>query len=300
MLPQQLQDSSMSLLGDSLAESSAFGYTGAGANAADQSRHMNAAHPHPHDFAATDGPWPSDGFEDDADAEAAAAGFADRAEMARFREVRQMYDRMDAAGLFTLGSECVVDLLRCCQSTISAHTAAPAPVAPAAAAAQPKPLSAPPAPPAAPNHYQDRTLVNTATKLSLVIVQQYYLEIHNARAFNFDDADFLSKVDEEALHAIRLATVIFQANMCNWTTLDIARTALSATVLRPSNYFLCINALQCLQSCGGRMGSREEEGCECQPTRHATPSKGSALCVCVRNLAESARSARRLAAGVSG
>ena len=293
----------VSMLGESLAESS-FGYM------APKQDGIN------YTFSATGGPQDMglDGFEDEGEGEYGSGNGADvfgyQNKFQHFQVLRLMYDRIDASGLFTIGSQTICDLLRCCQATISSHTAAPKdepreapiviePKSPVPGAKKsgavtstpayvtPNKPSAPlppvPVKPALPDHFKDRTMINAASKLALVVLQQYAFEMTNARGYNFDDARFLQDVDEEAIHAIKIATTIYQANICNYSTLDISTISLNVTLLRPSNYFLCITALQCIYSCclaylhgalfceddlGNRHLSREEAHAEAYATKN--------------------------------
>lgn len=160
-----------------------------------------------------------DGFEDD--------GFGEQHDMQK-AIIQLMYDRIDAAGTWTIGSDTVCDLLRCCISSISAHTEA--------------------GPEVLPDLATDRSLINSTSKLALVILQQYYLELSNARAFNFNSPQFLAKADEEAMYAIQVATVIFQANILNYTSMDILLYGLKISQWRTSNFFMGITFLQALYS----------------------------------------------------
>jgi len=160
-----------------------------------------------------------DGFEDD--------GFGEQHDMQK-AIIQLMYDRIDAAGTWTIGSDTVCDLLRCCISSISAHTEA--------------------GPEVLPDLATDRSLINSTSKLALVVLQQYHLELSNARAFNFNSPQFLAKADEEAIYAIQVATVIFQANILNYTSMDILIYGLKISQWRTSNFFMGITFLQALYS----------------------------------------------------
>lgn len=200
---------SVSLLGDSLAESS-FENMGLDANANQKINYNNME---------------LDGFEDDADDQ---AGGADPAEVSL---VRLMYDRIDASGLFTFGSEAICDLLRCCISCIRSQYGA------AAEKCLPLALTS------------DRALINSASCLALSVLHQYLLELSKARAYNIRSPQFMSRIDEEAMYAIKVATAIYSVNIANYSTLDIFLTGLKAALWRPSNYFLSITTLQCLHTC---------------------------------------------------
>jgi len=142
--------------------------------------------------------------------------------------IQLMYDRIDAAGTWTIGSDTVCDLLRCCISCIFTHSDA--------------------GPAHLPELADDRTLINSASKLALVVLQQYYIELSNARAFNFNNPQFLARADEEAMCATQIATAIFQANILNYTTLDILSYSMKIPKWRPSNFFMGITVLQALYS----------------------------------------------------
>lgn len=134
----------------------------------------------------------------------------------------------DHNGLFSLGSQTVVNILRSVNASLQA----------AYSHCKSHELLSP----------SMKELVNASLKFCENAISSYNFRLEGAEGYNFDDVALIEAVEGEIFECIRVATTALNNGFLNEDLIRIIKGVITLTRKRSTNFFLATVMLQCLQS----------------------------------------------------